>query len=331
VSAALAGMLAGGMAIATANQQKNPGGSNATEIQPAMPYPAWYNFVGAGRRDGAVNQPLNPAGNFSGFLGTSRNPRPVQARPDREAVSEEQQNLRGYVDPGFNYQSELNPFIQGGGDTTAAYPGTGNSEYGLMFQTNGEPLPLYPAPRPSEILPTRIIFPGPLSTAQTRLQPVPGNPVIVAANQAWYDSLNIVDQAGGGALVAGVGGPGGADPIAAAPGAFNSFAGNYPPFLAWEIQNVLWAGCWINLSAYFEKAASIQVSGSIELGVEGMQFAAIEGNHAFLDREMYSPYPTQVRAGQGYKRRHRTHARTTHTAKRTVEHTRARLEGSCGG
>jgi hypothetical protein len=290
----------GVMATPTANQQKNPGGSNATEIQPAMAYPAWYNSVGAGRRDGAVNQPPNSASNFPGFLGTQRlNPRLARPRPDPKAVPEEQQNLQAFVDPGFNYQSDLNPFIQGGGDTTAAYPAIGNSEYGLLLQTLGEPLPLYPAPRPTEILPTRLIFPGPLSTAQTRLQPVPGNPVMAAANQAWYDSLPIADRANGGALVSSVGGPGGADPVAATPGPFNSFAGNYPPYLAWEIQNVLWAGCWINLSAYFEKAASIQVSGSVELGVEGMQFAAIEGNRGFLDREQNSPFPTQVRSRKG--------------------------------
>ena len=261
-------------------------------------YPAWYNYVGAGRRDGAIPgfAPPSPAGNFPGFLGGQRlNPRPPAARPDPKAVPAEQQALQGFVDPGHDYQSLLNPFIQGGGDSTAAYPGTGNSEYGLMFQTNGEPLPLYPAPRPTEILPTRLIFPGPLGPLGSRLQPVPGNPIIFNANKAWYDSLAIGDTP-----VAGVHGVGAAAPIPAVPGAFNSFAPLYPPYLAWEIQNVMWLGVWVNLSAYFEKAASIQVSGSIELGTEGMQFAAIEGNTGFLDREQNSPYPTQARANPIY-------------------------------
>jgi len=172
----------------TANQAKNPGGSDATEIQPPMPYPAYFNYVGAGDRSGAIpgfTLP-NPAP-APGFLGSQRlNPRPAAARPSPTPVPARQQALTAFVDPTKDSESDLNPFIQGGGDTTAAYPALGNSEYGLLFQTNGEPLPLYPAPRPHEILPTRLIFPGVLNPPQTRLQPVPGNPVITVANQTWY-------------------------------------------------------------------------------------------------------------------------------------------------
>ena len=288
------------MATPALDPLKNPGGSDATEIQPPMPYPAYYNFVGAGERLGLISgfTPPNPGGPAPGFLGGQRlNPRVGAARPNPTPVPARQQALAGWADPTKDAESDLNPFIQGGGDTTAAYPATGNSEYGLLFQTNGEPLPLYPAPRPSEILPTRLIFPGVLNPPQTRLQPVPGNPVISAANQAWYDSLGIPAN---GPAVSGAGGPAAALSIASVPSAFNEYAPLYQPFLQWHIQSVMWLGVWVNLSAYFEKAAAVQLFGSIDLGTnDGLPFAAIPGNRAILDKEDNSPFPTQVE-GAGF-------------------------------
>jgi hypothetical protein len=167
--------------------------------------------------------------------------------------------VRAFVDPGYDGESELNPFILGGGITTAADSPLGRSQYGSLLQAGAGPLPFYPAPLPSEILPTRLIFPGVLNPPQTRLQPVPGNPVISAANQAWYDSLGIpVD---GGAPVSGLGGPPAAEAIPSRPNPFADSAPLDQPFVQYSVHNVIWLGVWINLSAYFEKARARPPNG----------------------------------------------------------------------
>lgn len=315
----------------TINQATNPGGSNAADIDPPMPPAAWVNFVGGGA-SGAVPNLVDPATGLPisnipqpptqlAFLGGSNigaiapNAKPVKARPAPTPVPGIQQSLQAANDPGYNAYSTLNPFVQGGGISTMAYPPTGESTYGLMFQTNGEPLPLYPAPRPTEILPTRLIFPGALAPAQSRLIPVPGNAVIEQANRAWYNTIPKPDPLGvfGVAPVSGVGGPLVSEATAllpndplTAPGpngampdlALKKFAPQYQPYVQWTIQNVMWLGVWVNISAYFEKAASIQLFGSVELGTDdALAYSTIEGTAGYLDREQNSPFPTQVDGG----------------------------------
>jgi len=108
--------------------------------------------------------------------------------------------------------------------------------------------------------------------------------------------------------------------------ALQKFAPQYQPYVQWTIQNVMWLGVWVNISAYFEKvrrrrprphsfylplplphslspslqAASIQLFGSVELGTDdALAYSTIEGTAGYLDREQNSPFPTQARGGAG--------------------------------